>query len=64
MQPPTLTDPRLEIAETLFEARAEIRYVLARPLTQQLLSPMQRGSLERVLKGMENIQSVLEELPG
>ena len=64
MQPPTLTEPRLEIAETLFEARAEIRYVLARPLTQQLLSPMQRGSLERVLKGMENIQSVLEELPG
>ena len=64
MQTPTLTDPRLEIAETLFEARAEIRYVLARPLTQQLLSPMQRGSLERVLKGMENIQSVLEELPG
>ncbi len=64
MQTPTLTDPRLEIAETLFEARAEIRYVLARPLTQPLLSPMQRSSLERVLKGMENIQSVLEELPG
>ncbi len=64
MQTPTLIDPRLEIAETLFEARAEICYVLARPLTQELLSPMQRGSLERVLKGMETIQSALEKLPG
>lgn len=64
MQTPTLTDPRLEIAETLFEFRAETRYSLARPCSRHLLSPAQHERFERLLFDMEGNQSALEELPG
>ncbi len=56
MKPATHTDPRLEIAETLFEAHSEIRYVLARPITSRLLSRAQHERLERLLSDIEGIQ--------
>jgi|GEM_PF-2860988 len=62
MQTQTIIDPRLEIAETLFEARAEIRYVLARPLTQKLLQPVHLECLESLLDSMEGIEGALQAL--
>ncbi|PZV06355.1 MAG: hypothetical protein DCF22_24050 [Leptolyngbya sp.] len=67
-----ITDPHLEIAKTLFEARAKIRYALAVLLVQRLLTTAQRDSLgdreanrlERLLSAMEGTQSTLEEMPG
>ena len=62
MKTQTLTDPRLEIANTLFEARAEITYALAMPITRRLLSPAQCDRLEKLLADMEGIESALEAL--
>lgn len=53
-------DPHAEIADSLFECRAEIRYALERPLTNTVLTLSQREQLERVLEQMEGVQFALD----
>ncbi|MEX0272473.1 hypothetical protein AB3R30_25495 [Leptolyngbyaceae cyanobacterium UHCC 1019] len=57
-----MTDPRVEIAESLFECRAEIRYVLAHQLTSKVLTVSQREQLEILVEQMEGVGSALDAL--